>query len=120
MTIAAAAALALSGMAVAQSGPEQQLRILAGKRLAERSCAQCHNISAKGESRMQGAPPLREVGERYDFERLLAPAIRNGMLTEHPMMPELRLSKGEIEDLIVFLRSLQTLQAVSAGQAPAG
>jgi cytochrome c len=85
----------------------------AGLELAKRNCAQCHAIAATGDSPLKGAPKFRDFSENIDMDQL-ANALRNGLLTHHPAMPELRLSPREIEQLGAYLRDVQTRKDVRA------
>jgi mono/diheme cytochrome c family protein len=86
-----------------------------GRQIAERNCAQCHAIGPKGESRNKVAPPFRTLGKRYPID-MLAEALAEGMLTGHPEMPEFRFSPSEIDDLIAYLKSVQTQAQAKASK----
>jgi cytochrome c len=82
-----------------------------GRYIAQRNCAQCHAIGRTGESRLKAAPPFRDLSNVGDMEDLVA-ALRAGLLTHHPAMPELRLTPAEISSLAAYLREVQTKQSV--------
>lgn len=88
-----------------------------GQVLAARNCSMCHAIGRAGASPNPTAPPFRELGRRYAVDDL-AEALAEGIITGHPAMPEFRFSPAEVNDLIHYMRSIQTHEAASA-QAPA-
>ena len=92
--------LAISGVAQAQGSVSR------GARIVERNCAQCHSVGARGESPNREAPPFRDLGKRYPIE-MLEEALAEGILTRHPAMPQFRFTVPEIDDIIVYLNSIQ-------------
>jgi mono/diheme cytochrome c family protein len=104
---AALAALALATFADARPSAER------GRAMVERSCAMCHAVGPTGDSPNAAAPPFRELHKRYPVENL-AEALAEGIVTGHPMMPEFKLSPRQIDDLIAYLKSLQTRQHAGA------
>jgi mono/diheme cytochrome c family protein len=66
-------------------------------------CAQCHAIDKVSASPVTNAPPFRVLNLKYgvaDLQRPLAEGV-------HPMMPLFRLSPGEIEDIMAYLKTLR-------------
>jgi len=86
---------------------------LRGRVLAERNCAMCHAIGRAGASPNSAAPPFRDLGRRYPVDDL-AEALAQGIITGHPAMPEFRFSPAEVNDLIHYLRTIQTHEAAFA------
>jgi mono/diheme cytochrome c family protein len=78
-----------------------------GRRLVQRNCAVCHAIGTTGQSPHKGAPPFRELHDRYPVE-MLAEALAEGMLTGHPAMPQFTFTPRQIDDIIAYLESVQT------------
>src|SRR5215204_3722722 len=67
------------------------------------NCAQCHAIDRTSASPLASAPPLRNLRIKYpvaDLQRPLAEGI-------HPMMPPIRLTAGQVGDVIAYLKALQ-------------
>jgi mono/diheme cytochrome c family protein len=93
-------ALAVSP-ALAQSGRAQR-----GETLARTTCAGCHAIGRTGESPLAIAPPFRTLHTRYPVESL-AEALAEGIVTGHPTMPEFSLDAAQVNDFIVYLKSLE-------------
>jgi mono/diheme cytochrome c family protein len=109
-TAAMIAALAASSLSSAQS-------IDRGRELARVSCAMCHAIGDAGDSPNAMAPPFRELGRRYAWDALAA-AIAQGMLLSHPAMPDMHFTRGETDDLIAYMKSIQSRGAPRDGMRP--
>ncbi len=65
-------------------------------------CAQCHAIDRSGASALAAARPLHALRIRYpvaDLQRPLAEGI-------HPMMPAVRLTSGQLADVMAYLKTL--------------
>jgi mono/diheme cytochrome c family protein len=76
----------------------------AGERLARQWCANCHVIDASGPATtlLQGPPSFRIIAGHLD------PAEIRAFLTHpHGAMPDLALSRAEIDDLIAYIGSLR-------------
>ena len=103
--VVAISAQLLSG-ALAQSRRE----IERGRALAERNCATCHAVGRTGSSPYEPAPPFRTLHERYDVEAL-AEALAEGIVVGHGgarQMPRFVLTPPQIDDLLAYLKSLET------------
>ena len=94
---AMAAAAFWAGAAVGQDAEE-------GGRLARRWCADCHVVGSEQERGGDAAPAVAAIAEaRAGQEAWLA-----GWLSDpHPPMPDLGLSRRQIEDVIAYLDSLR-------------
>jgi mono/diheme cytochrome c family protein len=114
--LAVAALAAACGAAQAAERPAPDL-VIAGERVAQRSCGGCHAVGA-GESPFPGAPPFRDLHRRYRAGGL-AQLLQEGMLqpttpadegspTRHPLMPMVSLGVDEIDELTAYLESLET------------
>jgi len=76
----------------------------AGERLARQWCANCHVIdgASPGTTIPQGPPAFREVAAHLNPDQLRA------FLTHpHGAMPDLALSRAEIDDLIAYIETLK-------------
>jgi mono/diheme cytochrome c family protein len=74
-----------------------------GLRFVALHCARCHGIEQNSESPLANAPPFRALHLKYavaDLQRPLAEGI-------HPSMPLFRLTPGEIEDVMAYLKTLR-------------
>ena len=113
------AVAALAGAILLQAGAAQAAAsVTRGRALVQRNCSQCHAVGVKGDSPNAAAPRFRELHERYPVE-MLAEALAEGMLTGHPAMPEFRFAPRQIDDIIVYLKSIQTHLNARAGEAGA-
>lgn len=78
---------------------------VAGQALAERYCANCHVI---GTTRTQAAsdsvPTFHSIANNaaIDEQRL-----KGFMMVPHPLMPDLQLTRREIDDIAAYIRSLK-------------
>jgi mono/diheme cytochrome c family protein len=77
-----------------------------GRRLAQLYCAGCHAIDKVSPSPLRIAPPFRNLHERYPVETL-EEALAEGITTGHPSMPQFQFEPDQINDLIMFLKSLE-------------
>lgn len=112
-------ACALSGAAVqggAKPPPVQETSLdpvaaaaERGRRLATSACASCHAIGSEGASPMPEATPFRRIVHRYP-PRQLEEGFAEGLVTAHPAMPTFIFRAGEIDDLIVYLETLEAEQ----------
>ncbi|MFN3609372.1 MAG: c-type cytochrome [Hyphomonas sp.] len=78
----------------------------AGERLATSLCAGCHAIGLQGESPHADAPPFRTLSEKYPV-RFLEEALAEGIMVGHEDMPEFQLEADQVEQLVVYLESIQ-------------
>ena len=76
----------------------------AGERLARQWCANCHVIDNSGPATTlpQGPPAFRIIAGHLDRDQ-----IRAFLTHPHGAMPDLALSRAEIEDLIAYIGSLR-------------
>jgi cytochrome c len=87
------------GLAHAASGNAE-----AGRQLVMRSCSSCH-ATESAKTATDNAPPFAAVA-KTNKER---PAWIRGWLTEpHPPMPNISLSRQQIDDIVAYLGTLPT------------
>lgn len=97
----AGVALGLS-FAASASAADAQL----GKGLAQGWCAGCHEVEPNPVAGIPDSPPAFQTladDPAYDEERL-----RGWLWAPHPPMPDLDLTRVEIESLIAYIQSLKT------------
>jgi mono/diheme cytochrome c family protein len=69
--------------------------------IAKRWCAACHVVAPDQTSANADAPPFADIARRLEDNRLAA------FLTDpHPRMPDMSLTRKEIEDIVAYIRSL--------------
>ncbi len=99
MLIALTVLVGQVGLAHAASGNAE-----AGRQLVMRSCSSCHATEAAG-TVTDNAPPFSAVA-KTNKER---PAwIRGWLMEPHPPMPNISLSRQQIDDIIAYLGTLPT------------
>jgi len=76
-----------------------------GRALAEANCARCHNLESMGESPFAPAPPFRVISRIYNSSDL-EKAFAQGLVVEHPAMPEFRMTADQAAALAAFIDSL--------------
>ena len=81
-----------------------------GRQLTEDICGECHRVSA---DRSAKPPPMQEDLAAPDLtERMRAPgvnemALRSYLQTSHPVMPNIRLTPEQADDIIAYLMTLK-------------
>jgi len=86
--------------------PAKGANVEQGRRLARLYCARCHAIDKVSPSPLTIAPPFRTLHERYPVETLQE-ALAEGIVTGHPSMPEFRFEPDQINDFLVYLKTLE-------------
>lgn len=81
-----------------------------GAALAELNCSTCHAVGRTGQSPYAPAPPFRTLSKRVNIDGL-AEAFAEGIQVHHRgdrEMPMWQMTPEQIEDLIAYLKSLQS------------
>jgi len=73
-----------------------------GEVLAKRWCTSCHIVSTDQQQGTTQAPPFSAVASRSDFNET---TIAYFLLTPHPRMPDMNLSRSEAADLAAYIKS---------------
>jgi mono/diheme cytochrome c family protein len=73
-----------------------------GKRIAQRWCASCHVVAEGQKSASADVPTFADIGRRREDAKALAYFLAD----PHPKMPNMHLSRREIDDLVAYIRSL--------------
>jgi mono/diheme cytochrome c family protein len=76
----------------------------AGKKIADRSCAQCHDIEAGDRDNFRIAPTFQTVA---DDPAVTEPALRTFFETPHVSDPAARLTARETTDVLTYLLTLK-------------
>src|SRR5262249_40916509 len=87
--------------AVAQPSPAEQR----GLTFIRVHCAQCHAIDRVSESPLPIAPPFRTLHRKYPIDDLRR-RLSEGIVADHPTMPQFRLEPDQVADVIAYLKSL--------------
>ncbi|HYA81336.1 MAG TPA: cytochrome c [Methylocystis sp.] len=80
-----------------------------GAVIAKRWCKDCHVVSNDQTSAKVDAPPFADIARRLDDKQ-----IGSFLTNPHPRMPDMSLSRKEIEDLVSYIRSLDPHPAPKA------
>jgi cytochrome c len=86
--------IVISGPALADGNAEN------GRRAAERWCTSCHAVS-RAAAASDAAPAFSALARERSPEQL-----RLWLSEPHPPMPNLSLTRGEVEDIVAYLQSL--------------
>ena len=91
--------LALTGKATAAGSPTE------GRKIAERWCAACHQVSDEQKTANTEAPAFATIAEKYPDKDGLD-ALAAFLADPHPVMPDMNLTRREISDLVAYIGSL--------------
>ncbi|HSL79003.1 MAG TPA: c-type cytochrome [Pseudolabrys sp.] len=75
---------------------------LKGETLAKRWCATCHIVSSEQQRGTTQAPPFSAVASKPDFNET---ALAYFLLTPHPRMPDMNLTRSEAVDLAAYIKT---------------
>ena len=79
--------------------------------IAKRWCASCHVVSKDQTSAVADAPSFFDIAQRRTDRK----ALSNFLVDPHPPMPDMHLSRSEIDDIVTYIRSLDPRPAPSNG-----
>jgi mono/diheme cytochrome c family protein len=98
---AALAVLAIFGATAAPSFAADAAR---GAQLAQQWCASCHVLPGNpGQTALQGPPSFRDIARGNKTPDQL----RIFLIKPHGSMPQLNLSRAEIDDLLAYIETLR-------------
>ncbi len=91
----------LSFVAMAALSPEVSAADAAnGQTLAKRWCAACHVVASDQQRGNTQTPPFSAIAKKPGFD---AAALALYLLTPHPRMPDMNLSRSEAADLAAYI-----------------
>ncbi|HYH21013.1 MAG TPA: c-type cytochrome [Azospirillum sp.] len=76
--------------------------VLNGRVIAERWCAECH-VAAEAQRGSDAAPSLPQIARNRGADQRW---LRAWLTDPHPPMPNLNLSRSDIDDLVAYLERL--------------
>jgi mono/diheme cytochrome c family protein len=82
-----------------------------GATISQRWCAECHVVSGDQSSAFADAPSFGDIARRRPDRKEIA----NFLANPHPPMPDMHLSRGEIDDIVTYIRSLDPRPAPRDG-----
>jgi len=77
-----------------------------GKLVAQRECSSCHAVGTEGASPRADAPLFRIILSRYHSDTLETELV-HGIKLGHPDMPVFQMNPKAVDDLVVYLKSIQ-------------
>ena len=92
-------ALILTGQVMAQGLPSE------GRKIADRWCAACHQVSDEQMTANTEAPAFANIAKKYPDKDGLD-ALAAFLADPHPVMPDMSLTRREIGDLVAYIGSL--------------
>jgi mono/diheme cytochrome c family protein len=75
-----------------------------GRDLAKRWCASCHLVVPEQQRAMADVPPFATIARSPNFN---AKTLAYFLLSPHPKMPELPLSRAAANDIAAYIESLK-------------
>lgn len=75
-----------------------------GRQIAHRWCAECHDVTGTMPRLTDGPPSFLTIANRTETT---AAGLRAFLHTPHGKMPDLSLTRAEIDDLISYLLSMK-------------
>ena len=100
--IALGAFLSLASSPVLAQSPAAQR----GLTFVRVHCAQCHAIDKVSDSPLTIAPPFRTLHLKFPIESLRR-RLAEGIVADHPTMPQFRLDPDQIADVMTYLQTLK-------------
>lgn len=73
-----------------------------GAVISKRWCASCHVVSTDQTTASADAPAFSEIAQRRPDKK----SIARFLIDPHPPMPDMHLSRKEIDDISTYIRSL--------------
>ena len=99
--------LALAGAVVCLALGSAQAQERSGLALIQEHCAMCHAIGKTDDSPHPGAPPLRKLGDSYNFDEFQELLERGTVIAPHPAMPTFKVDHAAARAITSYLRSIQ-------------
>jgi mono/diheme cytochrome c family protein len=73
-----------------------------GKIISKRWCSACHLVSADQKTASADVPGFAAIARK----KLPQEQLRAFLMDPHPKMPDMNLTRSEIEDIVAYIRSL--------------
>ena len=102
------ASWALFALTACVSTPQESIEH--GRRVAEGTCARCHAVRAQGGSPNAFAPAFRDLRRTRSIASI-EDTFAHGLIVAHPPMPAFAVTPGDMEDVLDYIRSIQTQPA---------
>ena len=95
---------ALAGAVLAS--PAYAADVEAGHAVVQRWCSNCH-VTSEAQRGQDTAPTLPDIAQRHAGDQTW---LRAWLTSPHPPMPNLNLSRQEIDDVVAYLATLAPAQ----------
>ena len=73
-----------------------------GETLAKRWCAACHVVASDQKRGTTQSPPFSAIAGKQGFDET---NVANFLLTSHPRMPDMNLSRSEAADIAAYIKT---------------
>ncbi len=73
-----------------------------GETLAKRWCATCHIVASNQQRGTTQSPPFSAIAGKPGFNET---ALAYFLLTPHPRMPDMNLSRSEAADIVAYIKT---------------
>jgi mono/diheme cytochrome c family protein len=73
-----------------------------GETLAKRWCAACHVVASDQKRGTTQSPPFSAIAGKQGFDET---KVANFLLTSHPRMPDMNLSRSEAADIAAYIKT---------------
>ncbi len=104
-SLAVSALFVLSGANPASAQSDDAVK--QGRDLVEVNCGRCHGVGQADASPHEGAPPFRNLSERFPMDALEEAFADGRIYSGHPDMPEFIATPEQVEAIIAYIASLQ-------------
>jgi mono/diheme cytochrome c family protein len=101
--VSSAALAAIVWLVASEAALAQSVEAQKGYGLAKQWCTSCH-IVAPGQDGSDAAPPFEAIANRAETT---SDGLRAWLANPHPPMPNLNLSRAEIDWIVAYLASLR-------------
>ena len=78
--------------------------LISGQRIAERWCASCHLVLPQQSTASADVPSFQTIARTHNLDDRM---LKTFLADPHPKMPDMQLSRSEIDDVVSYIRSLR-------------
>ena len=94
--------MAAAGLVVLAAPSASAADAANGERLAQRWCASCHVVAEGQRAGTPDVPTFAAIGKKPDYDPV---KIANFLMSPHPVMPNMSLTRIEAGDLAAYIKS---------------
>lgn len=100
--------MALASAALSAAVPVSAGDPASGQAIARQWCSECHVVADDQAAASVDVPTFRSIAAVEGFD---AGALAGFLADPHPVMPQMTLSRAEIDDLVAYIASLRLADA---------